>query len=426
MPKAMIITVGGSDKPVVNAIKGYKEQIDIIYFICSGGKGNVSSRNIVEGEGKVIKAKRCPKCKEIIEGEDRENILKQSEYSGKYEIVEISDPDDIEEVHQKISTAISELENKGYKEIIADFTGGTKTMSAVLSMLAVSDFSLKLSLVKGQRRNLERINGESFPEILNVDFLRVEDKMKYIDLLISHYFYYPARIMIENLLKEDFAENLKKKIRYKLSLCKAFNYWDMFEYEKAFDTLKDFAEDERCEQHFKYLLKILGKDKNTGYEKVFDLISNARRQASNGYYDNAVVRLYRALELFAQIRLKSKYNVDSSALEKSLDKLKIKEENKNKWRERKNEKNEIKLGVKDDYELLSQLQDEFGKIYSERKNEFNNHLQKRNSSKLAHGDKPITKELWNDFFKFCKQFIISCLEKINLKSDFDLDFPTEF
>ncbi|MDB9309098.1 hypothetical protein PN471_10700 [Aphanizomenon sp. CS-733/32] len=47
-----------------------------------------------------------------------------------------------------------------------------------------------------------------------------------------------------------------------------------------------------------------------GYEIVQDLILNAERRATQQRYDDAVGRLYRALELLAQIRLLKAFDND--------------------------------------------------------------------------------------------------------------------
>ncbi|MCK4256502.1 TIGR02710 family CRISPR-associated protein [candidate division WOR-3 bacterium] len=378
---------------------------------------------MVDGKGKVVSVKpekRCPKCNEIISKKElgRENIIIQSGYKNGYEIVEISDPDDFDEVYRKTDNTIKKTKQIG-DEIIADFTGGTKTMSSVLAMLAALDFECKPSLTTGPRRDIIKVSGESIPFALDVSLPRVENMMQIIDNLISHYLYHPAELTLKRLTEEGFKKGLSDRIKKKLFLCKAFSYWDRFEYEKAFDILQNFAYEYNKE--FNYLLKLLGKTANTGYEKVFDLVSNAERQACNGFYDNAVARLYRALELFAQIRLKTEYKISTSALEESLNKLK----NKEKWKSKRDEKGKIKVGIKDDYAILLELDDEIGKVYESKEKELTDKLNYRNNSKLAHGDIPITLEEWEKFKKFYDKFIDLCCKNINLSLE-SIKLPKTF
>ncbi|MCM8760086.1 MAG: TIGR02710 family CRISPR-associated CARF protein, partial [Candidatus Omnitrophica bacterium] len=139
-----------------------------------------------------------------------------------------------------------------------------------------------------------------------------------------------------------------------------------------------------------------------------------------GFFDNAVARLYRALELFAQIRLKKEYCIDTSALEKSLNKLK----NPERWEKKKNEKGEIKIGLQDDYELLFELNDFFGTIYKQQKEKLQNILQVRNFSKLAHGDQPVSEENWKNMLEFTKSFIKECCDNAKIKVEY-LQLPTK-
>lgn len=419
MSKALIITVGGSDEPIVNAIRSYKNQIDFIYFICSGGDTPTSSSPTIDKEGKPILAQKeikCPHCKEIIVSEERrENILKQSGYKKGYEKIEIKNPDSFEEVYQKTINCIKKAKEEGY-QIIADFTGGTKMMSSVLAMLSALDLEINPSLTIGERKDIIKTTSLSVPVILDVDSARIDFSIKIADELISRYLYYPATVILEKILQLGFRQEIADKIRKKLFLCKIFYLWDSFEYKKAYENLRNYAEEFRKE--FSYLLKILEKEKNTGYEPVFDLISNAQRQGYNGFYDNAILRMYRALELFAQIRLKKEYDIETSCLEKSIDKLR----NKEKWLSKKDEKGQIKIGLKDDYELLFELSDPVGITYNKRKEQFIDIIKLRNESKLAHGDIPISEDSYNRFCSFCKDFIENCCKEIKVKVEY-IDLP---
>jgi hypothetical protein len=51
--------------------------------------------------------------------------------------------------------------------------------------------------------------------------------------------------------------------------------------------------------------------------KMIDLIANARRRAEEGFYDDAVGRLYRTMEMLAQFELLTKYDQDTSDIDLS-------------------------------------------------------------------------------------------------------------
>lgn len=424
--KVLIITVGGSDEPVVEAIKGYKP--DFIYFICSGGKPEVASHITVDGKDEnkktIINEKpcirkkqiKCPDCGVTIQKEERfPSIIEQAEYEGDYEKIILNDPDDFSEVYDKTKICIDKAKEMG--NVIADFTGGTKTMSSVLSLLCAFNFNISPSLVKGKRENIIKISEGSIPVRENFNFARIDYILKIAGDFVSRFLYYPAKIIIEDVLtKIELNGELERKLIKKRNFCEGFYLWDIFEYEKAFNIIKD---EKSLPNYRDYLLKILGKTKSTGYEKVFDLICNAERQAENGFYENACARIYRTLELFAQIRLKKNYGIETGDLD--LNKVK----NKDYWENKRDNEGKIKIGLVDDYKLLLELNDEFGKVYAEKESTLKNILQIRNNSKLAHGDTPITEKDWKKILQFVKEFIENCCNRLKIKIEY-LQLPRNF
>lgn len=419
MPKALIITVGGSDEPVVISIK--KHNPDFIYFICTAGKKETASTFCIDGEGNVcerVKEIKCKKCNEIIrKGEKYPSIIKQSDYRGEYNKIEIEDADDFYDIYEKTKEVIREAKEKGF-EIIADFTAGTKTMSSVLAMLSALDFEIKPYLVKGKREDLVKTTEGSVPVNLESHFKRsrVDFLLKIYENLVKDFYYNSAITILDNILDMGLEPELEREIRKKREITMAFYLWDIFQYENAFNLLKNY--NSMYKNEFEFLLRVKGNGKVNGYEPFFDLVCNAKRQANMGFYDNAVARLYRALELLAQIRLNKEYEIETNALEKSLDKVK----NKEKWESKKKEKGEIKIGLQDDYELLEELGDPFGKVYQENKNAFIDKIKIRNNSKLAHGNDPVKEEDWKNFLKFFEEFTEKCLNSIRIKFEY-IEFP---
>lgn len=406
--KAMVITVGGSFYPVVISIK--KHNPDFIYFICSAGKDQKSSSSqCVDGEGEPCKndSKSYP------------NIIIQANYKKGYKKIEIEDPDDFEEIYKKTKEAIKEAKEK-YYEIISDFTAGTKAMTAALATISTLDFDIKPYLVKGRRNDLIKTTEGSVPVNLEQQFnnYRVEILLKIYENFTLKLLYNSSISILDKILDMGLKGEMDKFIRQKREKCYSFYLWDIFQYEEAFNLLKEYASEFKYE--FDFLLKILEKKKSNGYEKFFDLLSNAKRQAQLGFYDNAVSRLYRALELLEQIRLKKEYDIDTNALENSLDKLK----NKEKWEKKKNEEGKIKIGLQNGFELLDELGDSFGKIYKEHKNEFLDNLKIRNLSKLAHGDEPIKENEWKKFYNFFEKFTKKCFDEIRLIIE-EINFPNK-
>ncbi|MCX7771397.1 MAG: TIGR02710 family CRISPR-associated CARF protein, partial [Proteobacteria bacterium] len=143
-------------------------------------------------------------------------------------------------------------------------------------------------------------------------------------------------------------------------------------------------------------------------------------------YDDAVARYYRAIEMMAQIRLKNEYKIDSSEINcNEIDVLPEKVLNylRGICEKARDEKGKVKIGLVGDYELLAAFDDILGKFYLDRKKYLLNALERRNNSILAHGEKPILKEEFEEVQRIFREFILEGLKKIGVNTDEGLQFP---
>jgi CRISPR-associated protein (TIGR02710 family) len=144
--------------------------------------------------------------------------------------------------------------------------------------------------------------------------------------------------------------------------------------------------------------------KGHGYEIVEDLLLNAERRAVQERYDDAVGRLYRALELLAQIRLQQAYGIKTGDVDVQKLPTVLQQEYEQK---RSPERKKVQLALRNSYVLLSQLDaDPLGQLYQEHDGNLFNALQTRNNSLFAHGFQPITA---SDYQKF-SQVIVSFIQ----------------
>jgi ABC-type lipoprotein export system ATPase subunit len=113
MKKVLIASVGGSPEPIVNAI--VQERPDFVYFLCSTGKS---------GSDETVE-------KTIVPGTQ----LRE----GSYVITRVQSPHDLRNVVAACSTIEADLDTRFAGEelnVLANYTGGTRTMSAGLVSLA--------------------------------------------------------------------------------------------------------------------------------------------------------------------------------------------------------------------------------------------------------------------------------------------------
>jgi CRISPR-associated protein (TIGR02710 family) len=136
-----------------------------------------------------------------------------------------------------------------------------------------------------------------------------------------------------------------------------------------------------------------------GYEVVEDLLLNAERRFQRGRYDDGVGRLYRALELLAQVRLKLAYglkteNIDRSKLPEAVAQRYAKVEGK------------LQMPLHRSYELLTELgNDPLGDLYEIHEKDLTDILKIRNKSLFAHGFTPISASQFAEVDRVMGEFI---------------------
>ncbi len=373
--KILLLTVGGSCEPLIESI--LKNRPDKIYFICSGG--DKSSRRTIIGEGHV--------CGRDSKNLDKPNVLRQVNIDPskkeKFEIIEIEEFDDPNSCYEKCVGLINSIKREYPSvEVIADYTGGTKSMTAGLVMAAMDDPKITLCVITGERNDLISVaSGTQQKRLIGLKLPLLERQFRAAIALADRYDYNGCLQVLENLLDiPDIPSGIREKILRAISLARGFREWDLFNHKEALRILESFAGD--ITDNFLFLKRVIGsrtlldkpcerfcKDHSlsvdfSGYELVEDLLLNAKRKACQGLYDDATGRVYRALEALVDIRLLLQYGKD---------------------------KNESQLGLKDGFEFLVELNgyDELAVEYVKRRGKIEGSLSIRNKSIFAHGYTPI-------------------------------------
>ena len=129
MPKALIVSLGGTPDPIIKSIEEHKP--DYLYFFSS----------------QESNTKEYP------------NIKKKLDEMGifpKIESVIVDDINDLVHCYEKAHEMASKIEKQGLstEDVVVDYTGGTKTMSAALVLATVTKFT-KFSYVGGKERTKE-------------------------------------------------------------------------------------------------------------------------------------------------------------------------------------------------------------------------------------------------------------------------------
>ena len=410
MAKVLVCTVGGQSPPIVNAIE-QTGTLDRIYFLCSTGTAESGSDAVIEKSTAVKNRGHCPHCeRDFTVSTKVPPIVEVARLTpDQYAIERIHDPDDLTQVLQacrRIDDDLSRRFPEPGLEVVANYTGGTKTMSLGLGYYAIarwSPWSLQVNRTE-DRNNTRRIETGDIALPQDVSNLLADAAVERATALAERHDYAGAESVLgatlsrERLRAEDQRRLLGLRQRYALQ-----SAWDRLDYAQALDLARRSRE--LAAEHAETLSRLLKiaealrgkgawpKGRFSGLELVQDLRANAERAAARGRYDDAVGRLYRATELLAQLKLRRDFGIHTSDVAPSHPR--IPDDAKATLEQHRTQKG-IKIGLLAAYELLSAVKDPLGAFFAEHKGRLLYVIEKRNQSLFAHGLTPIDVETWTE------------------------------
>jgi len=331
-------------------------------------------------------------------------ILEKSALSPEeYDTKCLSSIDEIEIIYDECVTFIKELLIEGFdeKNIVVDFTSGTKAMSAGLAVAAITMDIENFSYISGKRvggkvaKGTEKILSRRIYKIIS------DNKLKIVRSLFNNYQFDACLDILLHDLKKKFGEQEFHEILKEYeNVCYAFSAWDRFNHNEAKKKLLVTCKlDLNLADNIDFLNGLVSSQ-----DKIYaivDLLANAERRGEEGKYDDALARLYRTIELIAQYRLQSKYNVDCGNVDLNKTPVISRE-----WLlENRNSEEIIKLSMHHDYRLLKDFNDELGMHFSGDE-KLKSYLGARNSSILAHGLTPVKRNHYNNLLEKVIEFAI--------------------
>jgi CRISPR-associated protein (TIGR02710 family) len=322
--------------------------------------------------------------------------------------------------------------------IIADYTGGTKTMTTGLAMAAIDDGAVKLHLTISDRAKDEAaLSGYSAPVAVStaaIQARRLRDRE--LPALLKRHDYEAARQAVLRVLAHSDPDPETKRWLSRLQqLLFALDAWDRFDHRMAVDALEKLN-DRNLDAPLLFPLKrviasrrLLDRAdeekkwpqmKGHGLEAVEDLLLNAERRATQDRFDDAVGRLYRAMELTAQLLLKlgvtkqvGREGIETAAV--ALDRLPAAIQPR--WRAvaaRKANGKEgatLEIGLTDAFDLLADLGHPTGKRWFEQRSKLINGLKIRNHSLFAHGFTPVDFRGWRELSTTLGDFLQTAIKE---------------
>jgi CRISPR-associated protein (TIGR02710 family) len=304
-PVILALTVGGSPDPLKSAIEVTNP--DILLLIASAAAAaSVSSRGAAEEFKTSFEASRPGRSAQVIE-------------------VPADDPG------RAFALIVAEIDRfrsrKPGCHIVADYTGGTKSMSAAL-LFASFQRDLETQIMAGRRDDLAKVtSGTEAARRVDTRLIGVERDFA-TGLAVAARGDYPAAAgLLSDLRKRIEREKLAppkslgRRLKDAQDWADCFASWDRFDHKAAWQKLEDGLNAGASWAEFletNALCAIL-KDLASGKDEprvslCQDLLANARRREAQGRFDDTVARLYRFTEACVQTHLYRRYKLKSDEL----------------------------------------------------------------------------------------------------------------
>lgn len=407
----LLCTVGGSHRPILKAIR--ETSPDFVCFFCTGqdpATGKAGSMRQVRGKGNVIKARR----------EDSKptlpNIPAQAGLEAeRFTAVEVP-ADDLDGCFIAMHSAIRGLSARvqAGARVVADYTGGTKTMSAALVHAALESDGINLQLIAGARSGLGQVlPATAFAAHASVNHLRLARAMAPLLDGWRRFAYREAAEGLQRIQLPGNTQNTAPRLLLAHALSDGLALWDDFDHEAALARLEPFAA--RFASDFPKLLRdvrLLSRRDDTRNEPalLFDLWWNACRRAAQGRYDDAVGRWYRLIEWTAQWQLRTRLRADADTGDFPPDLVPPGME------VAPDRDGRIKLGLSKSWEVIERgppgQPNPAQAFWTTHKARLRDLLTKRNQSILAHGFRSVTASDWGEVHSFTRDCFLPALREL--------------
>jgi CRISPR-associated protein (TIGR02710 family) len=395
--KVMIVSVGGTPAPIIFSLNRSRPEY-ICFFISKQTKRMLD-----------------------------EEIIPNLEFKPRHhDWVTTPNADSLSDCYSQLIKHLPELLEKweiNPKDVCVDYTGGTKTMSVALA-LATIERSCCYSYVGGDERSKGGvgivINGKEKMHFLENPWDRIALAGKReASILFNKARYASAAEVLEKCIamvskeQQPFLKALREMVI-------GYDLWDRFKHReakdklyKSRDILSTFADatgkrqDKKLIDQLQTNLEFLDRIVPGGKPSVFhcyDLLSNARRRADlERKFDDAVARLYRAMEVLGQIELRDVFGIDTSDVKAEAIPESLREEFFIKYQTQDDQK--IKIPLYASYQLLNELGSKLAvEFFNSYEKEIRSLLNIRNYSILAHGFNPVDQKTFEKLFDSIMKF----------------------
>lgn len=422
MNDVLIVTLGTSVEPIINCISSLRPKR--VVFLCS-----TETQKLVETVRGRVPLPDFNEARDVV-------VLQQRLRSSQSEEV-CNELDQLDRVYTRVLDLFQLLRQQSPGcRLVADYTGGTKTMTTGLAMAAIDDGAVKLHITSSDRsRGQATLSGYSAPVAVSTATIHARRLQESeLPALLKRHDYEAARQAVRRV--QAYADPDPETARWLQrleALLVALDAWDRFDHRRAVEVLTQLG-DRRLDQRLLFPLKtviasrrVLDRDadeqnwpqkRGHGLEAVEDLVRNAERRATQERYDDAVGRLYRAMELTEQLLLKLTViqQVGDEGIETAdvaLDRLPA--DIQPHWRDKAagkangKQNTKLKIGLTEAFDLLADLGHPTGLQWKEQRASLVAALETRNQSLFAHGFAPVGYAQWHTFSEKLIGFLRSAI-----------------
>lgn len=387
MVQAMIISVGGTPEPVVKTLLEHRPG-----FVCFFG-----SEETIERVGEI------------------KGLAREAGVEVRNRNVIVRDPQDLVACYRDAQEAAARVDEAGFEpeQVVVDYTGGTKTMSAALALATVGK-GFRFSYVGGRERTKQGLGvvvtgtEEIRTGVSPWRLFAVEEKRAFASLFNRHLFA-SAEEVLSRAARHDAEE--QELLGALVRLARGYRHWDAFRHAEAkpevaagvagLATWLRFRPDSGLEAALAAAQGSLAfldrlQEGTRGFKRrhrlqVADLLANARRRAEVGRHDDAVGRVYRALELTGQLAFEEAFGRDTGAADPARLPESLRDEYVARYGGR--EGGGLQLPLFAVFRALEAAGRPEGLAFAARREEVEKLLYARNHSILAHGFEPVAPDL---------------------------------
>jgi len=408
----LIASVGGSPQPVASAIAAKRP--DHVLFLASPAIG-----------AQPGSAGQVP------------DILRLAQRASQAHEVLEAPPDDPEAIFLALRERLRALRAEHPRaRLLFDYTGGTKSMTGALFQAAIATAGAEVQFMLGRRDTLEKVtDGTERPTRIAVDWLVAERSEARLREAWRVFDYATAARGFQRLSEdlgsdEKAPEDARRRLADLAAASRAFDLWDRFRHADAAAELDRLAPRHPGLAPFAAQAKAAAEREPA---RILDLWRNAERCAARGRYDDAVARLYRLTEWVAQWWLHHRHGLDAGRMDWSrvtaeeIARAGLGDQVGKKTLSGLTQAWKLIAAKEPDGAVARFLTGPFAHRDRHKTGEgrLRDMLDLRNTSILAHGDRPLNEADWQKWQDFAEEMRKAVIAPLLRKADAAADLPPQ-